>query len=67
MAPNNEISLSAVVAFGPRSLLATGTVAGSIDSNFATSSSLEVCVRGHSTETWLNFTYIHSPSGILQE
>ncbi|EIE18851.1 hypothetical protein COCSUDRAFT_49081 [Coccomyxa subellipsoidea C-169] len=42
MAPVKEIPLSAVVAFGPRSLLATGTVAGSIDSDFSSSSSLEV-------------------------
>ena len=42
MTPSLEVPQPAVAAFGPRSLLATGTVAGSVDSSFSQTSSLEV-------------------------
>ena len=42
MAAKLEILQPAVAAFGPRSLLATGTVAGSIDANFSQASFIEV-------------------------
>ena len=37
-----QVAVSGVVAFGPRSLLAVGTAAGSIDHDFSNDSQLEV-------------------------
>lgn len=44
MSAVKQIPVSGVVAFGPRSLLAVGTAAGSIDPDFSNDSQLEVSV-----------------------
>jgi hypothetical protein len=44
MPPIKEIPLPGVLAFGPRSVLAAGTVAGSIDNTASKSSTLEVTI-----------------------
>ena len=42
MSAVKQVPVSGVVAFGPRSLLAVGTAAGSIDHDFSNESQLEV-------------------------
>ena len=42
MSSVKQAPVSGVVAFGPRSLLAVGTAAGSIDHDFSNDSQLEV-------------------------